>query len=347
MRRIILSFVDIFVGCYFYHFFYNICRSISHAAEYSEIDIRGETVIMLDWQIPINKIHEKHCLNIEQCDPNAILYHYTSPAGLLGILNSSTLWMSDSDFLNDSSESDYFYDVYHKATPSEGETRKEDFFRFTAGMFSYYHSSMFSSPRQTAGRVKETRYILSMSLDRDNLNLWSYYTKNANSVGYSIGIKEDLFKYLRREDEDESLLSGKVIYDSEKQMRLLGELYQDYWEQYATLKHTYQREYLYRKMEDNIVRYSVFMKNPLFAHENEYRVAVVRLGSNSTQQRLFREMNGAFIPYITQSIDLRDIVEIGISPTHRTEFVTRSLRELLEAKGIDANPYNSEVPLRY
>lgn len=302
---------------------------------------------MLDWQIPINQIHEKHCLNIEKCDSRAILYHYTSPAGLLGILNSSSLWMSDSDFLNDSSESDYFYGIYQKATPYEGENRKEEFFRFSAGMFSYYHTSLYSSPRQTAHRIKETRYILSMSLDRDNLNLWSYYTKNANSLGYSIGLKEDFLNSLFRKDEDEILLSGKVIYDPDTQMRLLSELYRDYWEQYTTLKHTYQREYLYAKMEDNIVRYSVFMKNPLFAHENEYRVAVVRLGSNSTQQRLFREMNGAFIPYITQSINLRDVVEVGISPTHRTGFVTRSLEELLEAKGIDATIYYSEVPLRY
>lgn len=302
---------------------------------------------MLDWQIPIDKIHEKHCLNIGECDADTILYHYTSPTGLLGILNSSSMWMSDSDFLNDSSESDYFYDIYHKATPHTGETRKEEFFRFSAGMFSYFHSSMFSSPRQTAHRIKETRYILSLSLDRDNLNLWSYYTKNANSIGYSIGLKEEAFKYLFRKDKDELLLSGKVIYDSDTQTKLLFELYQDYWEQYSTLKHTYQREYLYEKMEDNIVRYSVFMKNPIFAHENEYRIAVVRLGSNSTQQRLFREMNGAFIPYITQPINLRDVVEIGISPTHRTEFVSRSIEELLEAKGIDASIYNSEVPLRY
>ena len=302
---------------------------------------------MLDWQIPINEVHEKHCLNIEKCDSDTVLYHYTSPAGLLGIFNSSELWLSDSDFLNDSSESNYFYDIYHKSTPHAGKTRKEEFFRFSAGMFSFYHSSGFSNHRQTAHRIKETRYVLSMSLDRDNLNLWSYYTKNANSLGYSIGLKAESFKYLICQDEDEILLSGKVIYAPETQMQLLSELYKDYWELYSTLKHTYQREYLYEKMEDNIVRYSVFMKNPLFAHENEYRVAVVRLGSNSTQQRLFREMNGAFIPYITQSINLRDVIEIGISPTHRTDFVSKSLRELLEAKGINAAVYNSEVPLRY
>ena len=38
---------------------------------------------MLDWKIPINEIHEKHCLKIEKCDADTMLYHYTSPAGFL------------------------------------------------------------------------------------------------------------------------------------------------------------------------------------------------------------------------------------------------------------------------
>lgn len=54
----------------------------------------------------------------------------------------------------------------------------------------------------------------------------------------------------------------------------MRELYEDYWKLYLKLKHTYQREYLYSKLEDNIVRYSIFMKNPLFEHENEYRIII-------------------------------------------------------------------------
>ena len=36
--------------------------------------------------------------------PSAILYHYTSPAGLLGIVKSRSLWASGIHYLNDSSE---------------------------------------------------------------------------------------------------------------------------------------------------------------------------------------------------------------------------------------------------
>ena len=34
----------------------------------------------------------------------SVLYHYTSPAGLKGILETSSLWAADADFLNDAQE---------------------------------------------------------------------------------------------------------------------------------------------------------------------------------------------------------------------------------------------------
>jgi hypothetical protein len=34
----------------------------------------------------------------------SVLYHYTSPAGLKGILETSSLWATDADFLNDAQE---------------------------------------------------------------------------------------------------------------------------------------------------------------------------------------------------------------------------------------------------
>lgn len=300
---------------------------------------------MLDWQVEIEKIYQKHCNKIEKCDSDTVLYHYTSSAGFLGIINSLSLWLSDSDFLNDASESYYFYEIYSKADVHKNSTRKEEIFKFNSSMLSYFHTSLHSDQRVTASRLKETRYILSLSLDKDNLNLWNYYTKNANGIGYCLGLKESTFKYVTRPDE--IFLSGKVIYDSDVQKEYLSELINDYWMLYSKLRHTYQRKYLFDKLEENVVIYSVFMKNPIFAHENEYRVAVIRTGPDVGKERLFREMNGAFIPYITQKIDRFDICEVGISPTNRAEFVTRSLEAMLDANAIEAEIYKSNLPLRY
>lgn len=300
---------------------------------------------MFDWKGEINQVYAKHCNKIEKCPSDTILYHYTSPAGFLGILHSSSFWFSDSDFLNDASESYYFKDVFSNANTYSSGTRKEKIFKFNTEMFSYYHTSNFSEHRQTSNNIKETRYILSLSLDNDNLNLWNYYTKNANGIGYCIGIKEDSFENIVRPDE--TIFSGKVIYDHDIQLRLLSELVDDYWVLYTKLTNTYQRKYLYEKLEDNVVRYSIFMKNPLFAGENEYRIAIVRHGSNADKERLFRENNGAFIPYVTQPISVHDVCAIGISPTHRSDYVIRSIGELLDSLAIDASISKSKIPLRF
>jgi adenosylmethionine-8-amino-7-oxononanoate aminotransferase len=40
-----------------------------------------------------------------------VLYHYTSQAGLLGIINSKVLWASNIFYLNDTTEFAYFVDL--------------------------------------------------------------------------------------------------------------------------------------------------------------------------------------------------------------------------------------------
>ncbi len=300
---------------------------------------------MLDWQNEIEMIYEKHRSRIEQCDSNGFLYHYTSPSGLLGILNSQKVWLSDSDYLNDSSESYYFYEVYHEADRKERESRKEEKFRLNAGILPYFHSSQYNRNRITSEKKPEKRYIVSFSLDKDNLGLWNYYTKTQGSVGYTIGFSNDVLNAAFETEYD--IVQGKVIYDYDIQITYLQELIDDYWMLYQNLRHTYQRKYLFLKLERNIVLYSVFMKDSAFKNEKEYRFAIIEVDNSKLTDKLFREVNGAFVPYISSPIDVKAIREIGISPTHRGGFVMRSLGELLAAKNITADIYTSNIPLRY
>lgn len=40
---------------------------------------------------------------------DAMIYHYTSPFGLEGILKEKELWFTKSDYLNDSTEMNYIF----------------------------------------------------------------------------------------------------------------------------------------------------------------------------------------------------------------------------------------------
>ena len=299
---------------------------------------------MLDWQSEIEGIYEKHRDRIEKCASDCLLYHYTSPLGVLGILDSQKIWMSDSDYLNDSSESYYFYEVYHEADRKERESRKEENFKLNAGVLPYFHSSQYSRKRITSERMPEKRYVVSLSLDKDNLGLWNYYTKTPGNVGYNIGFENRILDSAFLKEYD--IVQGKVIYDHETQIMYLQELIDDYWDLYQKLRHTYQRRYLFQKLERNIVLYSVFMKDSAFKYENEYRYAIIAVGDTKLS-RLFREVNGAFVPYVTAPIDITAIREVGISPTHRMGYVARSLEELLLENDITAEVYTSNIPLRY
>lgn len=63
------------------------------------------------WKIDIDAIHQKHLNNIQTDGVNGLAFHYTSPAGFLGILSNKCIWLSDCDYLNDASESDYFFEM--------------------------------------------------------------------------------------------------------------------------------------------------------------------------------------------------------------------------------------------
>jgi hypothetical protein len=54
------------------------------------------------------------------------LFHYTTAAGLLGILNTANIWATDLRFLNDVQEAVYAYDIAVDANKLIWKIRYED-----------------------------------------------------------------------------------------------------------------------------------------------------------------------------------------------------------------------------
>ena len=218
-----------------------------------------------EWKKLIDVVHEKHINYIRQDTVDGMAFHYTSPNGLLGIISNQSIWFNNSDFLNDISESDYFFEISSKIGNSENRGKRADNLAFRTYLISMFHSNADGRGRETFSREKERRYIFSLSLDNDSLSLWNYYTKTIDATGYNIGIDlkrmTDSFELFSNQE----LLIGRVIYDCEKQKELLEELYNDYLSIYEQYTYSYQRKYLYNSLEDNITKYSMFMKNPAAA----------------------------------------------------------------------------------
>ena len=59
----------------------------------------------------LNLLH-REALMRQKTSNDKILYHYTTPEGLLGILKNKELWYSHIDYLNDESEIKYTHVFY-------------------------------------------------------------------------------------------------------------------------------------------------------------------------------------------------------------------------------------------
>lgn len=302
---------------------------------------------MPKWKNEIDSIHAKHLNYIQPDGVHGLAFHYTSPSGLLGIISNGSIWFSDSDYLNDASESDYFLYLASQIFSSVQESKKAANFAFRSYFMSLLHSNDRNHGRETLSREKERRYIFSLSVDSDALSLWNYYTKTTDSTGYNIGFQLDRLTNSLDLYQNQTLLLGRVIYSRDYQNELLRELYNDYFSIYEQYSHSYQRKYLYAALEDNITKYSIFMKEPSFSSESEFRVAIFEKGAPQGTKS-YREKNGAFLPYITKNYDLNSISSIMISPTTKVDFVKRSITDLCDSYGLQDIAINhSEIPVRY
>lgn len=294
-----------------------------------------------------DEVYNKYINLIEKANETEIIYHYTSPSGLLGILDNKVLWFTDSDFLNDSSESEYFHNIFSSVIPKENGLNINNSFGFKSYFISSLHANAYHEGKMTYKRKHEFRYLASFSTDGDNLSLWNYYTKTPAKVGYNFGIKLNPFLSSIKIDDNQRLVHGKVIYDQSQQKLILSAMIKEYTTIYKSLRHTYQRNYLFEKLEENIVYFSMFMKNEAFASENEYRIAIITISDLEKQDVLFRDNCGIFIPYIEKPFEINSVNRIGISPSNRSKFAEQSIQKLKMEKEINAGVFLSEIPLRY
>ena len=299
------------------------------------------------WKAEIDRVHQKHLDNIQADGVDGLAFHYTSPSGLLGIFSKQNIWFSDCDYLNDSSESNYFFDLSSTVFGTTSPSKMVENLFFRSYLLAMFHSNYNGSGRESFSRESERRYVFSLSVDEDSLSLWNNYTKTIDATGYNIGFNVEKLINSISLTSNQTLLFGRVIYIRDLQEELLRELFDDYLQIYKKYRHSYQRKYLYEAIEDNILVYSVFMKDSAFKCEDEFRIAVFEKGSVPLDL-CYREKSGAFMPYIEKSIDLKSITSIMVSPTTRTDFVKRSVASMSKHFGVEGLEIkNSSIPLRY
>jgi hypothetical protein len=271
-----------------------------------------------------------------------ILYHYTSQTGLIGMLNTKTIWASKIHYLNDSKEFALALCL----------ARRELTKRIRAAT-SKVERSRLELLRDTIYTIEGVNTcVCCFSAKRDALSQWRGY--GGGDAGFSVGFTREWFTRVK-ETLDLSLI--RCIYDPECQQRLIQDAIDeflatnadkepDYWDRnrgYRNPDRPRTFVALRHAGEDFATRLSLIapqIKDKAFENEKEWRLVAATVSAHELHHRPGRSM---LIPYYKIPIGDDDkfdsIREIVVGPTPHPKLSVASVRSLAIAAGLD-NPDN-------
>ena len=293
----------------------------------------------------------RRSLSDKKYNNGIFMNHYTSPEGLKEILASKELWFSNAKFLNDKSETNYIYSILPITPDPYDLLLDENFFKYVrmiADSFSKNETCDFDD-----ACINPTDfYVASFSKESDNLELWNYYTKTSDSVGYNIQFCQPAFEEAEK-SKYYKFISGSVIYDFKTQQKLIRDILNEYNILYKEHKEEIENGIIcklnfLKQLIEILELHNMFFKHKAFENEKEFRCVIYYVKDYSKTSLDFRIVNGIILPYLKINFDKTLLTAITISPANDQELLKESLEFYIRQKDYhNIHIYNSKIPKRY
>lgn len=285
------------------------------------------------------------------CDFEKILYHYTSPEGLLGITSEQeiNLYFSQYSALNDISEGKVLKNRFinvcnmlYERGKIDIVVRDEMIAKISIDFWKKLHVENGDGIEEYD---LEDLFICSFSKNGDSLPMWNYYLKNGDYQGYNLGFKSP---YSNCSLNDEVLIDRvwpfEVCYSDEG-------LYEKIVDAAVELNETGIDNPEFSAKLNAICYYLVFTKlkhkAECFSHEEEIRL-VLLAGEEEKKNIKYRIKNGILIPYLEIGFFHETLKEITIGPLMEREIAEKNLKTYIKQKGYrDITIKSSKTPIRY
>jgi hypothetical protein len=282
------------------------------------------------WVLRIKQLFWREAIRLRVIEPfpktPPVLYHYTSLQGLMGIVNSNEVWLTDYGYLNDTSEVRYGLRLTQERFGAVAQARPD-----AADVLNGWGSTTLQQHRVC---------MASFSTDGDSLSQWRAYGPIA--VGFQSGPLA--FGY------SNSSRMNRVIYDQSIQaamLDLMAHLVASAVEHDRQLASNRVAE-MYRDGSDHVLDLIANFKTAAFKDEREIRIVhsenpdVYRSLSIERPEKRFRISGDLILPYVTtKDIAPRSyperlpIAEVVIGPDPKADILRNGVEEFLRAHGHD------------
>lgn len=254
-------------------------------------------------------------LHTRKAKPDYV-YHYTSTYGFLSIFEHNNIRLTNCNCLNDKKEYVYLIELI----------LNYDFKNYVFGNVIKEIGKTMDEKRncyinRTDNSQSSKYYILSCALEDDLLPMWIYYSKNGGYYGYSLKFRTNRLVKNLSQNNNGKLLYGTVIYNKEKQIRIIKQIVESVFKGYGINeediinKNYSEVNYIQASLEviETLSYIRIFFKDTNFKNELEYRFAIL----NSSDKDNFSIDDKGFIRnFIEKSIcDPFPISGITMSPS--------------------------------
>lgn len=286
-----------------------------------------------------------------------VLYHYTSQAGLLGVIKEKAIWATNIYYLNDSMEYQYALDIIREVINSYLEQlyiKRPDI----DAIGQEKGTAVIPEDKIKTCEQLETLwevlsvlktyhvYICSFSSEGDQLSQWRGYCPEGS--GFSIGFEKS---WLISKMKEQGFNLCECIYKKEKQIQALCKIIDEFLVTFE------KRDVAYGEEWNKIMLVTVVqlilaiptIKHEAFHEEKEWRF-VLNWGLTEKKPIEYRQGKSMVIPYISVPLlsgeEPIKIDNIIIGPTPHRLLSQKSIESLLKSNNIKCVTKLSNVPYR-
>lgn len=293
-------------------------------------------------------------MNVRTSFPPPLLYHYTTQAGLLGIVTTAALYLSDFRSLNDSSEIAYGRQLFLERLRLFCESSDDP--KRPKVLQRLQEVEALGSEKTASWGNPTDLFIASFCATANLLSQWRGY--GSATGGCSIAFTSQELVTRATLDPLSALVPGqqvrllRVLYDPSEQVALVDDVIQRLFAAAESVNHVSWPVYLADGMLGTVIpMLAPCLKSPVFEAEREWRLV-----SQLESARQFRISNGLIVPYLfckfradANGSDRLPISEVMVGPSQHAESSRSAIRALLNGYGYSAESVAvsvSDIPLR-
>ncbi|HXC42362.1 MAG TPA: DUF2971 domain-containing protein [Candidatus Dormibacteraeota bacterium] len=271
--------------------------------------------------------------DVFSCKPKNPLYHYTTQAGLLGIIKDRQIWATHTQYLNDRREFLHAVDLVRGEIQrflDERNTGQEAASAVRVEALNRMREMLLMSPEHI------NVCVCSFSEDSDSLSQWRAY---GGSSGFAIGFSPEV---LEAAVEKQKFFLAQCIYDPKTQQDIVRALVEEILEEHLAknpVTEDKESDEVFWKTGGNLLnylyQYAPILKDQSFAEEREWRIISLPIFA---QHLDYREGRSLIIPYyrlpLWEEGQKTEISEIIVGPTRDVERSIKSVSRLIKGRNV-------------